>query len=291
MSDLYSAVVYAYGSASRDKLLEVPGGELTKSARSVVEWYNSMPNSEKISLNSVKKVAIIGNGNVAIDLTRIFASPLSRLENTDIDLDFFEEIQKNRIEEIDVIGRRGPVQAAMTVKELRLLSKLEGISIRVFQDEIDRGLNFNSLEEAQINSVSVNQAQRARKRLFELINSFPRKHNESAKVKINFRFLLEPFEYIPPGISFRETVLEGPINQQRAVTTEKITKIDSDLVIRSIGYKSEKIDKDLPFDEKLGIVENVGGKIEKNCFVAGWARTGPFGIIDTTMRSVFVFYI
>ena len=288
MSDLYSAVVYAHGSSSSDKPLKIPGGELTKSARLVVEWYNSMPNTEKIRLDTVKKVSIVGNGNVAIDLARVLGSPLHRLEKTDIDLEAFEELQKSKIEEIDIIGRRGAVQAAMTSKELRLLNKIEGISLRVFQDEIDRGLTHSSLEEAQIKSVSVNQSQRARKRLFELINSLPRVHNPDAKVKINFRFLLDPADYKPPYINFNETILQGPIDEQIAVRTEKYVKFDSDLVIRSIGYKSEKIDKDLPFDEKSGLVENIGGKIEKNCFVTGWARTGPFGVIDTTMRSVFV---
>jgi adrenodoxin-NADP+ reductase len=247
-----------------------------------------MPGSSCLNLEGVRKVTIIGNGNVAMDVARILASPPQRLVSTDIDLEAFEALSKSEVKEIDVVGRRGPVQAAMTVKELRFLANVPGVSVRVLQDEFERGINENSIKEGQIASVPINQAQRAKRRLFDLMNSFPRTHSNDARVKVNLRFLLSPYTYEHPNIVFKETSLAGEPNKQVPVVGSRVESWESDLVIRSIGYKSEKIDEDLPFDSETGIVSNFGGKIEGNCFVAGWARTGPFGVVDTTMRSVFV---
>ena len=250
-----------------------------------------MPYSKPLDLSQIERVHIIGNGNVAMDVARILASPLDRLVKTDIDTDALSALSKSKIKEIDIIGRRGPVQAAMSVKELRYLTSIPGLSLRVFQDEIDKGLNLNSIKEGEIQSIPTNQIQRAKRRLFDLMNSLPRVHSPEARVKINLRFLLNPEFIEPPKVGFRKTSLSGELNNQSFDLTDEREVVKSDLVIRSIGYKSEKIDENLPFDDETGTVLNVGGKIENNCFVAGWARTGPFGVVDTTMRSVFVFDI
>ena len=250
-----------------------------------------MPGSEKFSLKNVANVGIIGNGNVAIDVARILGSPIDRLLPTDISQETLEEISSSDIQEINIYGRRGAVQAAMTIKELRQFSKISGISVRVFQDEIDASLSSASVHEAQIGSVQVTQQQRSRKRLFDLINSFPRTHTQDARVKVNFRFLLSPVSFAPPEITLTVNQLQGEPDKQVAVSTGKNITEKCDLLIRSIGYSSVQIDPDLPFDSKNGVVKNVGGKIIGNSYVTGWARTGPFGVIDTTMRNAFVNYI
>lgn len=250
-----------------------------------------MPNSQDFDFTGVEKVGIIGNGNVAMDVARVLGSSIERLQPTDIAEKAFEVLRKSKIREIDIYGRRGPVQAAMTVKELRYLSKVPGISLRVLQDEVDKGLSPASQNEAMLNSVQTNQRERARKRLFDLINSLPREHNPNAQVKINLRFMLAPVDFTAPYLTLAKTTLQGPELQQIAVPSEETFKDNCDLLIRSIGYSSVQIDKSLPFDQELGTVKNLGGKIEGNNYVTGWARTGPFGVIDTTMRNVFVIHI
>lgn len=250
-----------------------------------------MPNSQDFDFTGVEKVGIIGNGNVAMDVARVLGSSIERLQPTDIAEKAFEVLRKSKIREIDIYGRRGPVQAAMTVKELRYLSKVPGISLRVLQDEVDKGLSPASENEAMLNSVQTNQRERARKRLFDLINSLPREHNPNAQVKINLRFMLAPVDFTAPYLTLAKTTLQGPELQQIAVLSEETFKDNCDLLIRSIGYSSVQIDKSLPFDQELGTVKNLGGKIEGNNYVTGWARTGPFGVIDTTMRNVFVIHI
>jgi NADPH-dependent glutamate synthase beta subunit-like oxidoreductase len=285
---MYSAIIYAHGASSSDKELKIIGGENTKSARKFVEWYNGMPESESFELSSINKIGIIGNGNVAMDVSRILSVPIEHLSNTDISWEALDVLSTSNVKEIDIYGRRGAVQAAMSVKELRYLSKVPGISIRVFEDEISKSVNANSIKEGSIDSVQVTQQQRARKRLFDLINSFPRQHNPDARVKINLRFLLSPLEYLDKSLKMSVNELQGPVYSQHSVETDKFLINQCDLAIRSIGYSSIQIDEDLPFNYKEGIVENLGGRVSPNCYVTGWARTGPFGVIDTTMRNVFV---
>ena len=250
-----------------------------------------MPGCQNFSLSNLSKIGIIGNGNVAMDVARILSSPIERLSSTDISCEALEQLQISGVKEIDVIGRRGAVQSAMTVKELRHLFKIPGLSLRVFQDEIDKSLNFESKDEAKLDSVQVNQQERARKRLFDLINAIPRTHDPNSRIKLNLRFLLSPSSYAPPVLSLNKNSLQGKAYNQIPIPTNEIVDYDYDLLIRSIGYSSVQIDQDLPFNFKEGIVDNQAGRVHHNSYVAGWARTGPFGVIDTTMRSVFVSFI
>jgi NADPH-dependent glutamate synthase beta subunit-like oxidoreductase len=283
-------VIYAYG-ASEDRTLDIPGGNKTHPARKFVEWYNAHPYAESFDLSKVETVGIIGNGNVAIDIARIMGMNWESLEKTDINRETVEALKSSNVKEIYMIGRRGAIQAAMTVKELRLLTMVPEISIRVFQDEIERSLNDVSQEEADLKSpVAISLQSRARRRLFDLMNSLPRVHKSSAKTKLDFRFLLEPVSYENNTLKLEKTALSGTKCNQIAHRTGEFLSLSADLVFRSIGYKCIKIDSDLPFDESRGIVQNIAGRVPGSSpvYVTGWAKTGPFGVIDTTMRSVFV---
>lgn len=282
-------MIYANGSASADKTLSIPGGEYSRSARKLVEFYNSMPGCEDFSFKTTEKLGIIGNGNVAIDIARVLASPISRLSPTDISSNALFSLSESSLKEINIYGRRGAIQSAMSVKELRYLHKISGISLRAFQDEIQNSLNLASVQEGKINLTQTTQQERARKRLFELINSLPREHDPQARVKVNLRFLLAPERFSDnKKLLLNVTSLQGKEYEQQAANTGKYIEEDCDMLIRSIGYSSLPIDKDLPFNEKEGVIRNVGGRVQDNVYVAGWARTGPFGVIDTTMRNVFV---
>ena len=103
--------------------------------------------------------------------------------------------------------------------------------------------------------------------------------------------MLSPISYNDSTLRLNINTLKGVYSNQIAVGTDKFLEDQCDLLIRSIGYTCVQIDPDLPFNTKEGIVENYGGRIQGNSYVTGWARTGPFGIIDTTMRNVFVLFI
>jgi len=289
LKEAYSGVVYAFGASSSDKKLNIPGGELTYSARDFVEWYNGMPGSASFSLKGVNKVGIVGNGNVAVDVARILAQPLEVLAKTDISQQAFNELKDSEIREVEMIGRRGALQAAMTAKELRLLTKVEGLSFKVYEDEIQDSKNQASVEEGELNIIGATKLQtRARRRLFDLIDSLPRESTPGSRVQLTLRFLHSPISYKSPILTMERNTLCGPPFKQTCQGTGEFSTTQCDMLFRSIGYKGNSIDKDLPFDEELGVVKNTGGRVEEGVYVTGWAKTGPFGIIDTTMRNVFL---
>jgi NADPH-dependent glutamate synthase beta subunit-like oxidoreductase len=124
LAEKYSGVVYATGCWN-DRTLGIPGEEYATKARDVVEWFNGFPDTPNLSLENVKRIGIIGNGNVALDIARVLTSPLDRLKPTDISLRAFNELSKNQPHSIDIIGRRGPLQAACTSGELQTLVRLQ----------------------------------------------------------------------------------------------------------------------------------------------------------------------
>ena len=135
LRELYSGVVLAYG-ADRDKMLGVPGEDLpgVYAARDLVNWYNSYPLDEYSGMAKLKveNVVVIGQGNVAIDVARILVSPEDRLAPTDMNREALDVIANTyNVRNVHVVGRRGPVQSAFTIKELRELTRIEGAGVVV----------------------------------------------------------------------------------------------------------------------------------------------------------------
>ena len=130
IAEQYDAVLFAYG-ASRDKTLGIPGEDLNGviSARSFVGWYNGLPEYEHLNpnLQAGDTAVVIGQGNVALDVARVLLAPLKELQQTDISEQAIEALSKSRVTDVKVIGRRGPLQAPYTIKELRELLHMPGV--------------------------------------------------------------------------------------------------------------------------------------------------------------------
>jgi adrenodoxin-NADP+ reductase len=289
----YSAIIYAYGAAS-DSSLGIPGEEFIVSARKFVEWYNGHPEAVPFQLANVKSVCIIGNGNVAVDVVRILGAPQSQLEHTDIASSALEELRRSAVRDIHVVGRRGMLQAACTAKELRQLSSVEGMSHRIFAADLEASLNESSRKECDFDQPSGTTIHtRAKRRLFEIFNSFRRDADPSARVRVHWHFLKSPVRTDGASMTLQHNELEGPpSNQSSRPIPSQLSSLSADLFFKSLGYKSLQIDSDIPFNAAQGIVENIGCRVQApgpaRTYVTGWARTGPFGVLDTTMRSVFV---
>lgn len=181
-----------------------------------------------------------------------------------------------------MIGRRGPLQAAFTTAELREILKLE--SCKTFWREQD----FENVE------AIVPTLDRPRKRLTELmLKSLKEFKNDSVHAKeLHPIFLRSPVEFNGSNelesIRFAINRLQGEtIQDQVAEPTGEFEVIPCGLALRSIGYKSVQIDSWIPFNTKKGYVENINGKVEGNLYAAGWAATGPTGVILTTMTNAF----
>lgn len=210
-------------------------------------------------------------------------SPIDKLRQTDITEFSLEALTQSKIKKVSLVGRRGPLQAAFTIAELREMLKLTGV------DTVWKSTDFKGVAE-QIDSLP-----RPRKRLTELmvkhINE-PRKKDCKIFNPIFFRS--------PIKINGNDRVdsVDFSVNQllnDKAVMTDDVENINAQLVCKSIGYKSISVDNSLNFDAKQGRVINKCGRVLKHnsdeidngLYVAGWLGTGPSGVILTTMNNAF----
>ncbi|XP_017106030.2 NADPH:adrenodoxin oxidoreductase, mitochondrial [Drosophila bipectinata] len=285
LRDRYHAVLLTYG-ADQDRELELENEQQGNviSARSFVAWYNGLPGAENLSPDlSGRDVTIVGQGNVAVDVARMLLSPLDTLKTTDTTEYALEALSRSQVERVHLVGRRGPLQAAFTIKELREMLKLPKVDIRW------RSSDFSGIEE------QLEKLQRPRKRLTELmLKSLKDQGRASGTGVKQFLpiFLRAPKAIAPSEMEFSVTELQ----QESAVATSATERLPSDLILRSIGYKSSCVDSGINFDARKGNVRNSEGRVLKDetsenvdpgLYVAGWLGTGPTGVILTTMSGAF----
>lgn len=265
-----------YG-AEQNRRLNIPGEDLRNAfaARDIVGWYNGVPWNADLKIDlTAETIAIFGQGNVAIDVARIFLAPYKHLKQTDITQHALNAIATSKIKEVHLIGRRGPLQAAFTIKELREMLKLENCKTSWCADD------FAGIQEIVAN------LQRPKKRITELMLK-SLSENSSGERCFKPRFFRSPLEFLG---SFKIEGVKLGINQlkdERAVLTEKTEECGCQLCVTSIGYKSVQVDPDIPFNENMGTARNLQGKIEEGLYTAGWLATGPTGVILSTMSNAF----
>ncbi|XP_042874385.1 NADPH:adrenodoxin oxidoreductase, mitochondrial-like isoform X1 [Penaeus japonicus] len=290
----YHAIILAYGNA-KDRTMNIPGEELSGvlSARQFVGWYNGLPEDADLNVNlDVESVAIIGQGNVALDVARILLTPMDMLRKTDIPESVLDCLDKSRVKYVTLIGRRGPQNVAFTIKELREMVNLPGCRPSLIAGD------YQHLRDL------VPSLPRPRKRLLELLaktaldTPAPALASAwaAAQKEWRLRFLLSPVEVLAgtdgqtvSGLKLAHNRLQGDGENQRAVQTEETETLECGLVLRSIGYKGIPIDPSLPFDQRTGTIANDNGRVkgENGIYVSGWIGTGPVGVILSTMTSGF----
>lgn len=298
LQDLYDVVVLAYGCES-DRKLGIQGENLKGifSAREFVAWYNGHPDfqylqeSFKCILRDPEnaQVVIIGQGNVALDCARILSKGRKGLDHTDISSSALEVID-NGVKSAIIIGRRGHIQGAYTIKELRELTKLQDTDFVVHHDDLHRGSNDESMAELHSDNG------RPKIRIHNLLNDAAQKYSQEGRKhdkKIELRFFLSPLKFIPDStdeskmtsILCEITKLEGKANDQVAIGTGEIVEIPAHMALISIGYRGKALQgmNTHLFDSRKGIVRNAHGKVESNLYVSGWLKRGPTGIIGTNI--------
>ncbi|XP_071547272.1 NADPH:adrenodoxin oxidoreductase, mitochondrial isoform X2 [Panulirus ornatus] len=294
LREAYHAVVLAYGAA-QDRRLNIPGESLPNvlSAQQFVGWYNGLPENVNLKLNlDVESVAIIGQGNVGLDVARILLTPVDMLRKTDIPENVLENLNKSHVRHVTLVGRRGPEHVAFTIKELREMVNLVGCRPHLRQEDYQhlRGLIPN--------------LPRPRKRLLELLAKTALDGPDSklasawaaAEKKWSLRFLLSPVEVLATadgqavcGVKLAKNRLKGEGVNQRAMPTDETETLECGLLLRSIGYKGVSVDPSLPFDWQTGTISNDNGRVigHNGIYVSGWIGTGPVGVILSTMTSGF----
>jgi ferredoxin/flavodoxin---NADP+ reductase len=285
----YTAVVYATG-AQTDKSLGIPGEDLPGSwaATEFVAWYNGHPDFADRAFDlSVKRAVVIGNGNVAADVTRLLTRSVAELERTDVADHALAALRESAIEEVVVLGRRGPAQAAFTSAELRELGNMEGVEIRVDDAELDPVSAEWLAEEGTFT---------ARKNV-QLLREFAARTPVDAPRRIWLRFLASPVEIVGDGrveavTVGRNEIVRGDDGALRARPVGgDVETIEAGLVLRSVGYRAVPL-PDVPFDERAYVLPNDGGRVLgadgeplPGVYAVGWIKRGPTGILGTNKRD------
>lgn len=292
--DNYNAILFAYG-ASKDRRLEIPGEEDLHgvySARAFVGWYNGLPEYANLrpDLSIGEEAVVIGQGNVALDVTRILLSDPNRLRTTDITEEALSVLSKSRVKRVHVVGRRGPMQAAFTIREVRELMNLPGVGFEPIQYDLL--------------PAEPSKLPRAQKRLVQLLAKGSPTLMAEAPKSWSLKFLLSPISFDTPtaqdsqlgGVRFRRNAFRDGADpsdpKAKVTTTNKEEFIPASMAFRSIGYKSEALpgmkDVGLPFDDRQGIIQNDGlGRVSPGIYCTGWVKNGPTGVIATTMDDAF----
>ena len=279
LEGLYDAVILATG-APHDKAMGLEGeglGNVFGSA-AFVGWYNGHPQFATLAPDlSGRSAVVIGNGNVALDVARILAKTRAEFAGSDIVAHALDSLEASKIEQISLLGRRGPHQIAMTTKELGELAHLERACPRVDSGDLPDEGEDALLEPGQRKSVT-------HLRGFAAI---PESHRADKQVEIDFDFYAAPRRILGEdgrvtGVEVERTRLEGG----RAVGTGETYVVPASLVVACIGYQTSPI-PGVPFEEIAGRFANVDGRILPGLYCVGWARRGPSGTIGTNKPDGF----
>jgi ferredoxin--NADP+ reductase len=267
---LYDAVILATG-APDDRPLEIEGGDLpgVVGSAAFVGWYNGHPDFVDLAPPlDVAAAAVIGNGNVALDVARILSKTRAEFAGSDITRHALDALEGSAISDIHVLGRRGPHQIAMTPKELGELGHLEDAVPRVEAADFPPELDDALLEPGQRKSVT-------------LLREFSTLEAVGKRKSIHFDFFAKPVRIEGSGKVERlivETTRLDKANQ--AFGTGKLYAIECGLVVSCIGYKTPPIEG-VPYEADRGRFANSEGRIGEGLYCVGWARRGPSGTIGT----------
>jgi ferredoxin--NADP+ reductase len=278
---MYDAVIFSTG-ANADRALDIPGIGLEGSfgAADFVSWYDGHPDVPREWPLTAEKVAVLGVGNVALDVARVLAKTGEELLETEIPHNVYEGLRNNKAVEVHVFGRRGPAQAKFTPLELKELDHSPTIEVIVAPEDIEYD---EGSEIARRSSKIVDQ-------VANIIQDYAIREPKGAAHKLFLHFFESPVEVLGQdgkvvGLRTERTELDGTGGVRG---TGKFNEWECQAVYRAVGYLSQNIAQ-LPFDEQAGTVPNEAGRVinEDNSpipgvFVTGWIKRGPVGLIGHT---------
>lgn len=289
LADFYHALVYATG-AQTDRNLRIPGIELANShtATEFVAWYNGHPDFRERKFDlSQENVAVVGMGNVAVDVARILARSHAHLAQTDIADYALEALQESKVRNIYILGRRGPAQAAFTVPEVRELGRLTECQTVVRPEEA----RLDPLSQAAV----AQSADKTLRTKLEIIRAFADQTDQGKPKQLTIRFLVSPTRLTGDTEGrvtriqlFRNELYADDDGSLRSRSTDQHEELDVGLVFRSIGYYGVPLPY-VPFRDDWGIIPNEAGRVVdmdtgrqiEGHYVVGWIKRGPTGVIGS----------
>lgn len=271
LKSAYDIIVITTG-AMADRPLGIPGESLDAvyGSGQFVAWYNGIPGGQNLAPKlDGKSVAIIGNGNVALDIARLLGKTPAELESSDLCAHARLAFEAARIEDVWVIGRRGPLEASFTNAELSEFGDLTRVATRVDPSQLPPAIP-DEMSEARKKLVEKN---------LEVLRNYAARGKQSDRsINIHFLFNAAPLE-IRGETRARELVLEKTRTENgKAISSGETFSIPADTIISAIGYRSTSF-PGLPFDASLGIVANSEGRVEPGVYTAGWCKRGPQGVV------------
>lgn len=285
LAERYDAVVYAVGTQA-DRPLNIPGEFLPGSVAAVdfVGWYNAHPHFEEMAPDlSTGRAVVIGNGNVALDVARILVTDPDVLANTDIADHALASLHLRGVQEVVIVGRRGPLQATFTTLELREFGDLEGLAgVDIIVDPADL---------ADITDADAQAAGRTVKNNIDVLRGYAEREPRPGNRRIVFRFRTSPIEI--KGAERAEHIVLGRnelVGDDNGRIVAKDTgareELPAQLVVRAVGYRGVPT-PGLPFDGKSGTIPNTDGRVDgsRNSYVVGWIKRGPSGVIGSNKKD------
>ncbi|MEJ2666139.1 MAG: FAD-dependent oxidoreductase [Deinococcales bacterium] len=281
----YHAVVYAVGAPS-DRHLGIPGEDKAAclSATEFVAWYNGHPDYVDLEVPlDAESVAVVGVGNVAVDVARVLSKSVDELAETDMADYAIEHLRTSRVTDVYMLGRRGPAEAKFTTKELRELGELGNADIVVLPEEL----------EVSDDSMKAIEGDTTRLKNLEVLREMAAKPLEGKPRRLHIRFCVSPKE-IEGGERIAAVKLERnrleatESGYMQSVGTGDYETLPAQLLLRSVGYRGTAL-PGVPFDTRKNVIPNdrgrvlaaAGGAPVPGEYVAGWIKRGPTGVIGT----------
>src|ERR1700678_197534 len=286
----YDAVIYATGVV-RDRRLGIDGEDLPGSyaATDFVNWYCGHPDVDAGAFTlDAESVAVIGVGNVAVDVARILPRDPAELHATDVPQPVLDALHASKVREVHMIGRRGPAYAKFTTKEMRELGELPGVEVVVHADEAD----LNGFDSSGEGAALAEADRRVRGNMVAISKwaqgaaEAPASSGHARRLVV--RFWLKPVEILGTdrvtGLTLERTAIDAA---GAFGGTGEYETLDAQMVLRSVGYQSVPL-PGVPFDERASVVPNALGRVLgadgsplPGEYVAGWLKRGPTGVIGT----------
>jgi ferredoxin--NADP+ reductase len=280
LKEHYNAVIFSTG-AIRDAPLNIPGIDLEGSygAADFVSWYDGHPDFPREWPLTATSTAVIGNGNVALDVARILAKHADDLLPTEIPANVYDGLKASPITDVHVFGRRGPMQVKFTPLELRELGELDDVDMVVYEEDFD-------YDEASRRAIETNKQITVIDRIFRKWRDEPQ---TGSSRRLHLHFFARPMEVLGTdsveGFRYERT---EPNGEGGVRGTGEIREVPVQSLYRAVGYFGSPLDG-IPFDERRGVIPNREGQVlddahepVKGVYATGWIKRGPVGLIGHT---------
>ncbi|MBI1847760.1 MAG: FAD-dependent oxidoreductase, partial [Candidatus Rokubacteria bacterium] len=285
----YHQIFYSTG-AQTDRRMGIPGEDLAGShpATEFVAWYNGHPDYRHLTFDlDQERAAVIGVGNVAVDVARILCRTPAELATTDIADYALEALAQSRIKQVYLLGRRGPAQAAFTNPEIKELGELADAGIAVVPEEV----TLDPLSRAALEKTP----DRAITKKVEILRSYVDRPPTGKSRRLALRFLVSPVELVGNTAGHvsairlvRNELTATAAGTLQATPTNRFEDLDVGLVFRSVGYRGVPL-PGVPFNDKWAVILNEKGRVldaetrtpVPGEYTGGWIKRGPTGVIGT----------